>query len=276
VNIAAPRAEPGEGFGNSLAHADLDWVLRPNGVECEDVKWMWCPNCEDIKKVPLSCDDPRCPRCHYSWAAKESHHIVHRLFHARGQGVRGRIWELIISPPRSAIGMDQVDVDDLMKQSYAIAREHNMVGGCAVAHYAMDESPLEWRPHVHLLGMVPGRYRPGPARNGWTIKFIRVGGRREDVREKARYELSHCIRARSRHAVRWWGRCSYSNISNPTEDEIRAMGFDVPDRGTGCPDCGHELEPMVIMDYTGWPPVTVGIEQPWEPPDGDETHGRRY
>lgn len=261
-----------DGTGTPLTDPRLGWIQRPVGPECETIKWMWCPGCQEAKKVPLSCDVPTCPRCHYKWAAGESYVMVHQLWWARHEGVRGRIWECIVSPPRGAVGEAPGDVDAMIRRAYAIAREHGMSGGAAVVHYEMEESPGEYRPHAHLLGFVNGRWRPGPSSEGWLVKFVRVGGTRDDVRDKAFYEVSHCIRARGRQAVRWWGSCARNRIKKPSDDDVRAMGFEPRTTECRCPDCGAILEPMDVMDYTSWPPERVEFHCGEPPPDA----GDRY
>lgn len=190
--------------------------------------------------------------------------MVHQLWWARRQGVPGRIWECIVSPPRGAVGTSPEAVDKLLRRAYEIGKEHGMIGGAAVAHYEMEETAGEWRPHVHLLGFVEGRWRPGPSREGWTVKYVRVGGAREAVREKARYEVSHCVRARGKHAVRWWGACARNKVRKPTDDDVEGMGFIRPVVEHRCPTCGTVLEPCDVVDYTSWPPEIVrGYGPPW-------------
>lgn len=259
------------------------WVARPTGDECEvSFETMWCDGCEakrEVKRHPHRCHDPTCPSCHALWTAEEADRILARLWFGQ-QHVKGRFWELIISPPRGAVAPTRAAVEALLARSYEIAPEHNASGGLAVVHYEMRESPGEWRPHVQMIVYVDGEWLPGPSTergaidaeghwthdvypDGWTVKFTHMGQGKEAVRSKAAYEVGHAIRERGHHAVRWFGSASYRQWKNPTKAELARMGLPQRPEGPVCPVCGRALRALdwydlEILEKTGHPPRLSG------------------
>ena len=267
---SSPRAPAGDVLDQEEPSSGVpipSWVQLPHGEECEH-QWvtMWCKNCGvavEVKRHFNRCQLPTCPSCHSVWTADQADRMTARLWHGK-KFVKGRVWELMVMPPRGVVEPTPDAVESFLKRVYAIGKEHGMSGGNAVVHYEMRESPGEWRPHAHLLGYVVGRWTPGPSSEGWTIKFNRIGPGKDDLRDKSAYEVGHCLRRPGKHAVRWWGSASYSAWKNPTKDELKRMGLE-PQRGRVCPTCGAPLMELDWVDLErikkGKAPAGCGAHQ---------------
>lgn len=242
----------------------VQWVVRPNGPACQETYFKWCPNCEGVVAVPHGCHDKRCPRCWISWANVRAHEITAKVAYARRAGyTKGRPWHIIIRPPRGTLGFTWNELKDFRTRCYKIAKEHGVRGGTAVIHWGPDKDPLEpWAPHVHIIGYLTGRYKPGPTKEGWIIKFIKIGGRDgiyKHVQRVAFYELTHAVRPPNQgHAVSWFGFMANNQMPNPNPEMIASMGLE-PSDGPYCPDCSTKLVPLDVWDYTDpLAPVYIG------------------
>lgn len=233
----------------------LDWVAIPEGEACATSKYKWCPSCKGVVAVPLGCHLKTCPRCWITWAIKESHQITAKIAYAnRIHATKGRPWHVIIRPPRGTLGFNWKELAAFRAKCYKIAAEHGVKGGVAVVHYGPDKNPSRpWAPHVHIIGYLKGRYRPGPTKEGWTIKFIKIGGKDgvwKNVQKVAFYELTHAIRPpTSGHAATWFGFMANNKMKTPNPDMVAAMGLE-PSDGPHCPACSTKLIGLQIWDYT--------------------------
>lgn len=238
-----------------LEHPWLDWVDTPDGERCATSRFKWCPSCKGVVAVPMGCHLKTCPRCWTTWAIEKSHVITAKIAYARRIRItKGRPWHIMIRPPRGTLGFTWKELVEFRARCYKIAREHGVKGGAAVIHWGPDkDSTRPWAPHVHIIGYLTGRYKPGPTKEGWTIKFVKIGGKDglwKNVQKVAFYELTHCIRPRDQgHAVTWFGFMANNQMATPDKEKIKAMGLD-PGDGPHCPCCHTALVPLDIWDYT--------------------------
>lgn len=242
----------------------LEWVVQPNGEPCTTSHFKWCPNCKGVVAVPHGCHLKTCPRCWISWANERSHAITAKVAYARRAGyTKGRPWHIMIRPPRGTVGFTWDDLAAFRAKCYKIAKRHGVRGGVCVVHWGPDKDPHQpWAPHVHMIGYLAGRYKPGPTDEGWVIKFKKIGGRDglwKHVQRVAFYELTHCIRPPNQsHAISWFGFMANNKMPNPNPDMIAAMGLDDGD-GPHCPRCSTKLVSMDTWDFTDpVSPVYVG------------------
>lgn len=181
-----------------------------------------------------------------------------------------QVWHVMISPKPGTIPPTIEGIKQLRTWAREAAKHHGIVGGCSVIHHSMKKHPGEWRPHVHIIGFVLGRWLEGPIHDGGplhghTIKIMPIRGA-EDARNAAldgataisrfwkhvlyllHYELGHCIRLKGFHSLTWWGELSYNKLEDPTDEEIAELEdlvkFDLSVKEmTTCPvpGCGRPL-----------------------------------
>ena len=242
----------------------LQWVVRPNGDACQETYFKWCENCQGIVAVPHGCHSKTCPRCWISWANVRAHEITAKIAYARRAGyTRGRPWHVIIRPPKGTIGFTWAELAAFRTLCYKIARAHGIKGGVAVIHWGPDKDPREpWAPHVHIIGYLTGRYKPGPTEQGWLIKFIKIGGKDgvyKHVQRVAFYELTHAVRPPAQgHAMTWFGFMANNQMPRPSAEMVASMGLE-PSDGPHCPDCSGKLVSLDCWDYTDpSSPVYIG------------------
>ena len=233
----------------------LDWVSIPDGERCVESRYKWCPSCKGVVAVPLGCHLKTCPRCWTTWAIAESHSITAKIAYARRiAATKGRPWHIMIRPPRGTLGFTWKELAAFRAKCYKIAAEHGVRGGVAVVHWGPDKDPARpWAPHIHIIGYLSGRYRPGPTKEGWTIKFVKIGGKDglwKNVQKVAFYELTHAIRPPSSgHAATWFGFMANNKMKTPNPEMVAAMGLE-PSEGPHCPACATKLVNLDIWDYT--------------------------
>jgi len=278
-----PRGIPDQIFLDDPA---LDWLIRPIGDPCEGYRTEWdCDGGVGVGKahdpvtvaVPVHCHERSCPRCNDSWAARRAVEATARLAKFAATRSRGRFYHVVIAPPREVTPPTLEGLHGLFLASREALRAHGSMGEIIIAHYEMKGTPGEWRPHIHALAWVDGRFVPGPVMDGlegegWLIKFITISegvvmtpqgleilerGERhkawDRVRGLLRYELDHCIRPEGTHAYRYSGDLSYSKLRNPTKGELEGLeditGLELLKRKPSCPLCGRELVQSEWLRY---------------------------
>ena len=278
-----PRGVPDQIF---LDDPGLDWLVRPIGDSCEAYKTDWdCDGGIGASKshspvtiaVPVHCHERSCPRCNSSWASRRAVEATARLAKFAVTRRQGRFHHVVVAPPRGVTPWTIEGVQGLFIAAREALRAHGSQGELMVAHYEMKGTPGEWRPHIHAIAWVDGRFIPGPVMEGlegegWLIKFMPIAegacmtpeglealerGERHQawdrVRGLLRYELDHCIRPMGAHAYRYSGAISYAKLRNPTERELEGLegltGLELKKRKPRCPLCGRELVQSECCSY---------------------------
>lgn len=238
-----------------------EWLMLPGDESCTGSwKRLWCKD-HGVVHLQDRCRLPGCLRCNGNWASRGAGRAVHAFKRALAwmdraglRRLQGSLWHVVIAPPPGEIPPTPDALRELRKRAYAICREHNITGGAVVGHYAMEEHPGEWRPHVHVVGLVDGRWRPGPTAEGWVIRFLRELGQDlplwVDLQVVLKYELGHAARLEGRHALTWFGVMGYRVRQEWPDVQEPRPEYELPT----CPICGGELEdlpPEVRYRYAG-------------------------
>lgn len=169
----------------------------------------------------------------------------------------------MIRPARGTLGFTWNEVRDFRAKCYKIAKAHGIRGGVAVIHWGSTRDPNEqWNPHVHIIGYLTGRYKPGPTKEGYIIKFVKIRGRDglyKNVQNVAFYELTHAVRPRNQgHAITWFGFMANNQMPTPNPEMVASMGLEASD-GPHCPRCSTKLVSLDMWDYTDpTAPIYIG------------------
>jgi hypothetical protein len=273
------KVEPQLGW--SVDHSDLDsdldnWVMAGSGqakVDCGKTLVFGCLNVEDhieenyridgseshAGKVYVdlrrhSCMRLECPVCYEKAAAREAHHIEHRMKAWRS---RGKPIHYVESVPRS---LWHLPIEKLREKAYKVARSVGFWGGSCIVHKKRERCKIcgepkdgpekqclncgygefiwYFSPHFHMIGYgwISGeKVAKEYARSGWVSK--KIGATREEegaVFKTAMYQLSHCSTKKNRHTVTWFGAMAYNKLKVEKEIVIKKI----------CPLCGSELEAL--------------------------------
>ncbi len=216
-----------------------------------------------------------------TWVAREPRRAVDCFQRARKAGaLKGRLWHVMIVPPLGTLEPTEEGYDAFKRDAYRIYEAHGLRGGCVVGHYCQKTHPGVYWPHVHAIGPVYDRYKPGPycvpcggpaspsckedRHETWVIKFVKVRGKglMRQVAAILRYELGHALRRQGRHALTWFG--TLSNGKRKTwgpPEAVDPQEYVAP----RCPEHGCELVPSAPWDSTNYDRLLALRDRP--PPE---------
>lgn len=242
-------------FGSRVLYPAIQRNIRmmgqgEKGKNCGDEVLYICPHCAKEYKINSKCVQRDCPDCAPDWAMKEA-----RIMRARVHDLGKRLHHVVISFKESIDDVD--DVRRLRKRCYRVLRKAGADGGLVVFHpYRESVSGRydKWSPHFHAI--VSGRWLeradciPDVKRGECVVKRI---GRVDYALERFYYLLHHAGFADNFEVLAWWGCMARNHGQGPGELAER--------HGDGarriCPECGTELEPGTLTDWTSFPSEVV-------------------
>ncbi len=148
-------------------------------------------------------------------------------------------------------------------------------GGAEINHlwrFQNDKTKSYYSPHKHLIAY------------GWIkedafdlikkelkieINYVKTGTlkTRLDVFATAYYQLSHCAVKENKHSVKWFGKLSYSKISNKVleqykDEEYKLQDIDI-EKTKQCPICSERLVPakinLLFEEWRRWIPPNSSL-----------------
>lgn len=242
------------------------------GAGCGVGKMFVCTSCGYEHEHEHQCRQRQCPRCRKKYPELDHKH-PDRVYHlwaldeafimrARCFDFGKRLHHVVISFDDYEAKEGEVDVDEykrLRKRCYEILRFAGSQGGVLVWHPYREREPgngefSRWRPHFHAIVDSRWLQSGNVVRDRWpNVVFKRTPGDLNRNIARFYYLLDHCGVIDGLHTVTWFGSMSTRQGKGFEEMEIRS---EKPARC--CPRCGSEsVEPLVLMDYTGWPAEAV-------------------
>jgi hypothetical protein len=205
-----------------------------------------------VEAYKMSCQNLSCPVCYEKACGKEAARIENRILQYRRKWGRTRYYHWTVSPPEKR----PIDVGQLRKEAYRIAKMAGIQGGCCIFHHlrSYNEDDLAedvaagstwktapaswyWSPHFHIMGVgftSPQRVVHTFEKSGWVVKNL---GERQNVRSTAMYQLSHAFIPEKGHSVTWFGCMAYNKL------KVRPL----PPQDHSCPVCGSEFRKLKFV-----------------------------
>jgi hypothetical protein len=232
-------------------------------LACGSFFTVGCLNSEDHKGITLdgvdftgkgyferhikSCHNPLCPVCWGSWASREMKKAKKRLdaFSLKGRSLK---------PIHVTVSVSRDDYDEsllvLRSKLYKVLKSVHFLGGMAIFHPRRKNRYGLWyfSPHFHMVGYGwLTDIRRNYVASGWVVKNI---GIRKTVEGTIWYQLSHAGIPEGRHAVTWFGVCSYNKLKLAKEEKEEHL----------CPVCRSPLrevfwvgsQEMDLLDIDGF------------------------
>jgi len=222
-----------------------------------------------IKPTKINCNRLRCSECYTRASYFRSVKIAKRIREFQNTEeydiLRSRSYAKPI--PIHVIVSPSLEINDtypaIRERVVRLLENVGVVGGVLVVHHfrCEDRKYSKNGLHYHCIGYARNNVVDGKEVKRQFEKeniIVKNLGKRISVRKTASYLLNHCSVNKKYHSITWFGKLSYSKLSNPkaTEYDIEEL-----EKIRCCPICQERL---VRLEYVGMdrPPTNIVMSKP--------------